>query len=980
MRNLISCVVFTALLLSWAGCCAPAYGADEPDSIKTYQDIPGVTEAEIAAIETLKNSRNKFSFGQMLETEAFILPDGSYAGFAIKFCDLLSGLFGIEFAFELHDWESLINGLDAKQIDFTGDMTPTPERMRFYCMSNPIALRSLRIYTFSENEILTEKEINGRRVGYLTGSVDATVVKHYYPELVLNIVDIDSIDLAVAMMKSGAIDVFVCEGVIDPLIDEYGSIQSREFFPLVSTKVSLTTANPDLNPVITVLDKYLSAGGSEDLFRFYLDGHDEYIRHKLRKTFTEGEKAFIDNHTAPCGRVSIALEHDNYPFSFFNRADKEFQGIAVDVLSEICRLTGIELEVTNYNISSWAEIFGMLQSGKVSLVSQLLFSEERRGHFLWTEYPYTSAFYALLSKSDFPDLAIHQVPRTKVGFTSKTAFEDKYHQWFPGSANTSIYNTQTETLDALEAGEIDLVMGSEYMLLNQQNYREKHGYKVNIRFGIPMESYFGINKNEEILCSIINKSQLFVDTDIITSKWASRGYDYVKELAKQRLRFFMLLAVALSFILLLTAIFLARHRKLNRSLDNTVRERTRDLERQTRAAQVASKSKSVFLATMSHEIKTPLNAILGMADVAKKAMPNPVKVAASIDQIQNSSHHLLSLIDNVLDMAQIDAGKLELSCAPFDSQEAYADVLSIIGQRCLDKKINFIHPKNEIRKMTLMGDKQRLNQVLLNLLENAVKFTPEGGEITFSITALEEDDENIKCHFSVSDTGIGMTEEQTSRLFVPFEQVDSDVAAKYGGSGLGLSISQNLVGMMGGTIKAESTLNAGSNFHFDLSFSKVMDIIEEEATLELADLFGKRILLVDDIEINRTIIAELLTPVGIEIEEAENGQQAIDKLCHSPFNHYDLIFKDLQMPVMGGLEAAQKIRSLDHPDSGKIPIIAVSANAFKDDVEAALSSGMNGHIAKPVSMEAVMNILIKFIKPDHEKPGQIRSGESTTPP
>jgi len=930
--------------------------------ITTYRDIPGVTEEDISSIEALKKSREKFSYGQLLETEAFVRSDGTYAGFAAKFCNLLSELFGIEFALELHDWDSLKDGLDDQKIDFTGDLTSTSERLQFYYMTYPIAERSQRIFTFSENdEIVTERDINDRKIGFLTGTVDIDMVKEYYPELDFHVVYVDSFDSGAYMLKSGIIDAFVTEGVIDPLFDEYGYISSKEFFPLVYTPVSLTTANPDLKPVITVINKYISAGGIDKLFDFYKEGNDEYSSYKLARNFSAQEKAYLNELAENNSVVRVALEHDNYPFCFYNTTEEEFQGIAVDVLSEISYLTGIKFETANDKNTPWPSIMNMLRSGEVSLVSQLLFSEERRGHFLWTSVPYTSAYYALISKSNFPNQAIYQVVRSKVGIVSKSAYEDKYHQWLPDNKNIVSFNTQNEALDALESGDIDLMMASEYILLMQQNYREKPGYKVNIRFGMPMESYFGLNINEQILCSIIDKAQVFVKTDIITNDWSNRGYDYVKEMVKQRTTFFMIIAIAFGIMLILTVIFLEKNRRLNFSLDRTVRERTHELELQTRAAQVASKSKSVFLATMSHEIRTPLNAIIGMAGIAKKSISNPDKALASINQILSSSRHLLGILNDVLDMSKIDAGKLELSYEPFSTKKAYAEVSGIIGQRCTEKNIRFTDNMDEIKDLTLIGDMLRLNQVLINLLGNAVKFTPEGGDVQLHVDVYEEDDEKIKIIFSVTDTGIGMTEKQIAKLFIPFEQADGNVTAKFGGTGLGLSISQNLVKMMDSEIKVESQPNKGSRFFFDLTLFKGKEIAETKSEPKIADLHGKRILLVEDIEINRIIIREILSPTGLIIEEAENGQLAVEMFDKSPPGYYNLIFMDVQMPVLGGYEATRKIRLLEHPDSKNIPIVAMTANAYKEDIEEALSSGMNEHIPKPVDEEHVISVLTKFV-------------------
>lgn len=275
-----------------------------------------------------------------------------------------------------------------------------------------------------------------------------------------------------------------------------------------------------------------------------------------------------------------------------------------------------------------------------------------------------------------------------------------------------------------------------------------------------------------------------------------------------------------------------------------------------------------------------------------------------------------------------------MNYAPFDSKNNFSEVLDEIRRRCVAKKIEFTHTADEIRKTSLIGDGPRLNRVLLKMLENAVECTPEGGKLTFSITAPDENDEFLKCHFTVSNTGTEMPEDEINRLYVK---------------------------MMGGEIKAESMPNEGSKFHFDLRFRKELEIGGQQTAMELSDLFGKRILLVDDRKNDRMTVNEFLMPIGLESDEAENGKQAVDMFGKSPPGYYELIFMNLRMPVMGGSEAARKIRLLDHPDSKLIPIIAMTANACKEDIEETLASGMNGLIPKPIDINSVINALIKYM-------------------
>jgi CheY-like chemotaxis protein len=263
--------------------------------------------------------------------------------------------------------------------------------------------------------------------------------------------------------------------------------------------------------------------------------------------------------------------------------------------------------------------------------------------------------------------------------------------------------------------------------------------------------------------------------------------------------------------------------------------------------------------------------------------------------------------------------------------------------------------------MVLIGDKLRVNQVLINLLGNAVKFTAADGEIDFYINLTEETIKSVKLYFSVSDTGIGISEEQKSKLFMPFEQTHKEITAKFGGTGLGLAISQNLIGMMGSVILVESEPGSGSRFYFELCFDKGEEIIREDKEDIILDLTGKRVLIAEDIDINRLILFEMLSSTGISIDEAENGKIAVEKFAGSAQGYYDLIFMDIQMPVMNGYEAVKQIRLLDRPDAKDIPIIALSANADKEDVNTAIAAGMNGHISKPADSDIVMNCLEKYI-------------------
>ncbi|MCL1854771.1 MAG: diguanylate cyclase [Clostridia bacterium] len=535
-------------------------------SVKTYKDIPGVTAEEIAAIEALKSQRNSLSYGAVLATEAFILPGGVQAGFTIKFCALLSELFGIRFVQEIYNWHTLLEKLKSLSLDFTGELTPTEERMSTYRMSHPIAERMLRVFTHKgSRKVQTEADIAGRKIGFLENSVTAASIRSIYP-VPFQSVAVDTFHTAAWMIETGEIDAFVGEAVAEPAFDEYDFIRSSLFLPMVHEPVSMTTANPELAPIISVLDKYIAAGGVDRLYALYREGDFEYARYKLHRSLTLEERAYLDDLKQRGAAVSVAFEHDNYPVSFYNEKEKDFQGIALDVLVEIRKLTDIRFEAATEKNAIWAEMLEKVRAGKIQMTAQLLYSEARRDHFLWSAVPYSRSYYAIMSKSDSPNLASYQIVRTTVGVMRRSGHEDIYREIFPNNDNLKEYDTLEACLDALERGEVDLVMASEHMLLTQNHYREKSGFKINLKLNAPMDSHFGFHKDEKLLCSIINKAQQYVQTDAIETDWTGRVFDYSKKFAEERAFFLTGFAGVLSLMLFITVVLLVRDVRLNKRL------------------------------------------------------------------------------------------------------------------------------------------------------------------------------------------------------------------------------------------------------------------------------------------------------------------------------------------------------------------------------------------------------------------------------
>ena len=384
----------------------------------------------------------------------------------------------------------------------------------------------------------------------------------------------------------------------------------------------------------------------------------------------------------------------------------------------------------------------------------------------------------------------------------------------------------------------------------------------------------------------------------------------------------------------------------------------------------ASKAKSDFLSRMSHEIRTPMNAILGMTHIAQGNCNNPELVQDYLGKIDSSAKYLLSLLNDILDMSRIESGKLTLSVVPTDVQGILDNVENLMRPTTLKNGQNFEVDAKVVWPM-VHADPLRLNQVLINLLGNATKFTPAGGNITLSVFPVAEDEEEVVYRFAVKDTGIGISEENITRVFNSFEQAEDDTARKFGGTGLGLAISYNLVELMGGKLMVQSKEMVGSTFYFEIAFKKVneqtQDVDRSAVTMEdgSIDFKGKRVLLVEDNEINIEIAQVMLEGMGFAVEKAYNGKEGLDLFEQSAPGYYDAILMDIRMPVMDGLEATRAIRVLARSDARLVPIIAMSANAFDEDMRKSIESGMNGHMAKPVDFDKLSKMLAEILFKKH---------------
>ncbi len=432
----------------------------------------------------------------------------------------------------------------------------------------------------------------------------------------------------------------------------------------------------------------------------------------------------------------------------------------------------------------------------------------------------------------------------------------------------------------------------------------------------------------------------------------------------QKLRLFVLLAV-----LIFTSLAFLTSRRLFRHVNVIIEKEAEQRETLADAlhkAEVASRAKSTFLFNMSHDIRTPMNAIIGFTQIAKEHLDDKKRVEDSLTKVEHASQHLRRLINDVLDMARIESGKLEIELTPCSIRETVMETKQMLAPDMEEKGLIFEVSLENIQDNCVLCDALRIKQIVLNLLSNALKYTNAGGMVKYQVVQTGRDEEGYAFYeIHVKDTGVGMTDEFMKHIFEAFEREKSATESGVEGTGLGLAITKQLVAMHGGTIRVNSRKEEGTEFVVELRLKaieeKPEDVVYRE-NIEEVSFEGKRVLLAEDNQLNREIAEVILSERGFEVECAENGEKAVEMVSDSEPYYYDLVLMDIQMPCMDGYQAARKIRNLENPAHAKIPIVAMTANAFEEDRKRAFESGMDGHIAKPIDLKQLNHVLAGVLR------------------
>ena len=951
-------------------------GQDYP--FASFLDVPGITEEEVESITALQRQNAALIYGTTPNTESFINSEGEISGFTAMLCDWMTVMFGITIKPQMYSWGGLLEGLETGEVDFTGELTSTEERRKIYFMTGAIAARVIKYFRLENSRSLAEiARSRPLRYAFFTGTTTWRAVTASFSNLDFETVFVDDSSLVHDMLEKGEIDVFFNEGPGEYAFDVYGDVKAFSFVPLIYEPVSLTARKESLAPVISVMQKAILNGGRQYLSQIYNRGYNDYIKRKMYMRLTEEERAYIQNNPV----IKFAAEYDNYPVSFYNTHEKEWQGIAFDVMREIERLTGLKFEQVNDKETNWPELLEMLKEGEAVMISELMRTDEREGQFLWPKNYILIENFMLLSKLEYPDLSLNEILNARVALRRDTAYTEVFNAWFPDHSLTVEYENHASVLEALTRNDVDIVMSSSKELLSISNYDELPGYKTNFIFDRAVESTFGFRMGEETLTAIVDKAFGLMDVDNISNNWMTKTYDYRIKVAQAQ-RPFLIGAIVLSLIVLaLTLVMFYRSRSEEKRLEKLVALQTEEVRR-------ASEAKSRFIANMSHEMRTPMNVIVGFTDLMLEENNIPGDIKETMKKINTAGNTLMGLINDVLDISKVEAGKIDLTPVQYDVASLLNDIITLNMIHLKEKPVTFVLDINEELPQSLFGDDLRLKQILNNLLSNAFKFTKEG-TVTLGVSCNTKDAVNagansgtnsVWVYFYVSDTGIGIRSEDVEKLFTDYNQVDTRANRTIEGTGLGLSIAKKFVEMMHGKISIESEYGKGTTFRVQVRQGFVTDNKIGKETVEnlrnflysdnrkhssvkivRSDLSYARVLVVDDFQMNLDVAAGMLGKYKMKVDCVLSGQEAINRITNGDVV-YDAVFMDHMMPETDGIEATKSIRAHGTKYARSIPIIALTANVVAGNEKMFIENGFNAFLPKPfnaVNLDKIVQLWVR---------------------
>jgi len=904
--------------------------------------------------------------GSFEDTFNYVDQNGVRRGYGYELMQALAGYTGWKFEYVKCDWSNCFEMLENGEIDVMGDISYTDERAEKMLFSDePMGEEKYILYAdLSNTDIGTSdfKSLDGKRVGVLMGTEPEIILTEWENKngIQTEHVNVNNNDDVEKKLANHEIDGFVS------LEESIWSEQGISSVTTVGKSGIYFAINKERSDIKTKLDWAMRQLEQDSPF-FKADLYKKYFTLDYNQSLTGEEKLWLEEH----GSIQIGfLSNDTAVFSFDEETGK-LTGMLAEYFSYAKDCLGNQtLEFNIWEYDDYDEMLQALQEREIDMifyVSRNPCFAEKNGYAL-TNTAWTYSLMAVTDEEKFDENKVYTVAVPKEKYALKQHIAFSYPEW-----KLVDCDSLDDAADMVIHEKADcFLIGASQALIYDNNRDFK-----SIPLTKTMEACFAVRGGEGTLLSILNKTLKAMPSDMLTSALAIYDstadkvtfYDFVKD---NMLAFLVTIGLfALSIIgIILLLLRKARKAEAVAKLAASDTQKLNDkLEIALKKAEDASLAKTRFLNNMSHDIRTPMNVILGYAQLMEdelngKDMPETLE---HLEKLQQSGNLLLSIINNVLDMARIESGKMELDEDYGRIEDIQQSLVEIFEDEAKKKNITYNFRMN-VEHGHILTDITKVKEILVNILSNAIKYTPDGGSVMVNVDELPCDEPGyMRVRTRVNDTGIGMSEEYLTKIFEAFTREQNTTKSKIAGTGLGMSIVKKYVDLLGGTIEVESELGKGSTFTVTLKH-KIADesyyvkkYVENPGTgSEILE--GRKILLAEDNELNAEIAEAILERAGLNIERVEDGIQCVNRITEMPAGTYDMILMDIQMPHMNGYKATQAIRRLPDKDKACIPIIAMTANAFEEDKRDAIAAGMNGHIAKPIQVEKLLSILTEIVR------------------
>ena len=917
--------------------------------------LPVKAAAETAPVKVVR-------VGSFEDTFNYCNEKGARKGYGYELLETLSGYTGWQFEYVTCDWSDCFEKLENGEIDIMGGISYTEDRAEEMLFSDePMGEEKYYLYAdLSRADISASdfKTLDGKKIGVVMGTEPEVMLteweeKHGIKTQHVNISNNEDVKQKLANHE---IDCFVS------LEESYWAELGISTITRVGKSSIYYVLNKDRPDLKEELDNAMHALDEEAPF-YTADLCKKYFSLDYKPILTGEEKAWLKEH----GAIRMGFLTSDRGVSTYDPATGEITGTITDYIQFAADCLGnqeLEFQLVGYDDKE-AEL-NALKSGEIDMIfhfdqSPNLAEEYRLAR---TNTTWTANMMVVTNQQLFIENKVNRVavPQNKISLTRYIAFY--YPQW-----EIVDCDTQEDAIKLVKDGQADCFVTG---VSSEEKYSKNHGF-YSVPLPNPANSCFAVKSGNRSLLSILNKTIKAMPANMLTSSLAMHKSSLRKVTLSEFIKdnFVMVLlvgSIAVAVILLTILQLLRKARKAEaaaRKAADDTQELNAKLQVAVENAESANRAKSTFLFNMSHDIRTPMNVIIGYADLASRHSDDPAKLKKYMENIQVCGQNLLMLLNNVLDLARIENDKTEMEYSVSGVDKDFRNCIAMFRNQA-DSKGQTLTVTAHLLHPYVYVDIPHLTEVCTNLVSNAVKYTGAGGTIRCDVTQKPGEKESwCNMVITVADNGIGMSQEFQKHIFEPFERERTSTVSKVEGSGIGMGIVKKLVGLMGGTVEVESRIGVGSTFTVTIpcriASEDEIQAKRETGPSDQKSLFGVKILLAEDNDLNAEIAVELLQEEGCTVDRAKDGVECVDMLEKAANGTYQLILMDIQMPVMNGYDATKKIRRMDDPQKADIPIIAMTANAFSEDKQAALDAGMNDHIAKPINMNVLVPTIQKYL-------------------